>query len=76
MMFIFLYTIAPDFSAAMQFFYIKVLNFSPMFMGNLNVIYAIGSILAAILYTTYLKGIKFNKIFISTTICGVILSFT
>ncbi|KAM3136783.1 hypothetical protein pb186bvf_011042 [Paramecium bursaria] len=52
----------------MFYFYTEVLHFTPNFMGQLKFMYCMGTLVAIFIYKTYLKDVKFQSIFVVTTI--------
>lgn len=69
--FIFLYMITPSYGDPLFYFYTNVLNFSPMTMGRLKLIYGIASISGIALYNKYLKNVSFKRIIWYTTLLSM-----
>lgn len=69
--FIFLYMMTPSYGDPLFFFYTNVLQFSPMVMGRLRLIYGIATVLGILTYNKYLKNVSFKKIIWSTTLLSM-----
>jgi folate/biopterin transporter len=66
--FIFLFMVTPSYGDPLFYFYTNVLNFSPIVMGRLKLIYGIASVSGIFLYNRILKNVGFKTIVFSTTI--------
>jgi Na+/melibiose symporter-like transporter len=72
--FIFLYMLAPSYGDPLFYFYTNVLNFDPMTMGRLRLIYGIASVLGIWTFNKFLRNVSFKKIMWSTTILSIIFN--
>lgn len=69
--FILLYMSTPSYSDPIFFFYTTVLQFSPVTMGRLKLIYGIASVTGIFIYNRYLRSISFKKILWVTTMMSL-----
>ena len=71
--FLFLLTIRPSSNKAIFYFYTNTLHLLPDFIGFLQLIQSLGSILGVFIYNKYFKNVDYKKFFIFTTLVYVIL---
>lgn len=69
--FILLYMSTPSYADPIFFFYTTVLQFSPITMGRLKLIYGIASVTGIFIYNRYLRSISFKKILWVTTMMSL-----
>jgi len=74
--FIFLFMITPSYNDIMFFFYTNRLNFTPMAIGRLRLVYGIASILGIYSYNKFLKDISFKKIIFFSTCLSSLFSLS
>ena len=74
--FIFLFMITPSYSDIMFFFYTNRLNFTPMAIGRLRLIYGFASIIGIFCYNNYLKDVSFKKIIFFSTCLSSLFSLS
>jgi hypothetical protein len=74
--FIFLFMITPSYSDIMFFFYTNRLNFTPIAIGRLRLIYGFASIIGIYSYNNYLKDISFKKIIFFSTALSSLFSLS
>lgn len=74
--FIFLFMITPSYNDIMFFFYTNRLNFTPMAIGRLKLVYGIASICGIYAYNRFLKDISFKKIIFFSTCLSSMFSLT
>lgn len=74
--FIFLLTVRPSSNQAIFFFYTNELGFLPDFIGILQLVHSLGSILGVYFYNKFCKFVPFRKFFICTTLIYVCLDLT
>ena len=72
--FILLYMATPSYSDPLFYFYTNVLNFTPLVMGRLKLVYGLASIIGIFIYNKYLLNISFKKIIWVTTILSIIFN--
>jgi len=75
-LFLFLLTIRPSSNKAVFYFYTNILHFRPDFIGVLQFVQSLGSILGVIIYNKYFKNVDYKKFFIYTTIVYVCLDLS
>jgi folate/biopterin transporter len=69
--FIFLFMLSPSYGDPLFYFYSNVLNFGPMIMGRLKLIYGIATVTGIVLYNRYLKNVGFKKIVTWSTVLSM-----
>ncbi|XP_015165648.1 folate-biopterin transporter 1, chloroplastic-like isoform X2 [Solanum tuberosum] len=75
-LFIFLFQATPQSGSATFFFITNKLGFTPEFLGRLNVVTSVASLIGVALYNGFLKKVPLRKIFLVTTIIGSALGMT
>ena len=74
--FLFLLTIRPSSNKAIFYFYTNSLHFLPDFIGVLQLVQSLGSILGVFIYNKHFKNVDYKKFFIYTTVVYVILDLS
>jgi folate/biopterin transporter len=69
--FIFCYMLTPSYGDPLFYFYTNVLNFAPMTLGRLRLIYGIASVIGIWFYNKYLRNVGFKKIMWWTTMLSM-----
>ncbi|KAE8663469.1 Folate-biopterin transporter 1 [Hibiscus syriacus] len=74
--FIFLWQSTPQSDSAMFFFTTNKLGFTPEFLGRVNLVTSVASLVGVGLYNGFLKNVPLRKIFLATTISGSLIGMT
>lgn len=75
-LFIFFWSAAPTGDAAMFFFMTDTLNFSPEFLGRLQLFQGLAELLGVFVYNKFLKSVALRKVLGWTLVCGTVSGMT
>ncbi len=74
--FLFLWQATPTSDAAFFYFTTNELGFQPEFLGRVNLVVSIASLVGVWLFNSYFKSVPFRKIFLWSTVISAVLGMT
>lgn len=74
-LFLFLWNFSPSYGTPFFYYMVDELKFSKIFIGTLGSLSAIGSALGAIIFTSFLRKVKFKKLLVFSIIIGGLGTF-
>lgn len=75
-LFIFLWQATPRSDTALFYFLTNQLGFGPEFLGRVNLVTSVASLVGVGLYNTFLKEVRLQKVFFWTSILGTTIGLT